>query len=197
MATTGGAAVAQERSGLMGGVSLGAGTIGFSGATTDPALGIVRQNRDQALGFAMDMYLGEVISPRSALLFDIALPSGATGSSADGEVRVGPRRVTFESSKDTQTSLVMTGAAQFWLTSRVWLRGGLGVGYLHRDLEIDSADLTITLEKGTGVAVLTAAGIEIGRWANSAVNAEFHFTTFALQGLRINAPTVQVGLAWY
>lgn len=196
MATTNGEARAQERAGLMGGISFGAGTVDFSGTSSDPAVGIIRQDGAHRVDLGLNMYLGAVANRRTALLFEVSLANSRTDS-VDGEVRVGPRRVTFASSTSSLTSLVLAGAAQYWLTSNVWIRGGFGGGYLDRDLAIEDADLTITLEKGTGFAVLAAAGIDLWRRANFALDTEFHFTTFSLEGLRINAPTVQVGFTWY
>jgi len=146
-----GEATAQERSGLMGGLSLGAGSLGFGGMSSDPAVGIVRQGGDQRLDLAVNMYLGAISSPRTALLFEVAT-SGSRTDSVDGEVRVGPRRVTFASSTSSLTSIVFAGAGQYWLTSNMWLRGGLGVGFLDRNLAIEAANLTLTLDKGRGFA---------------------------------------------
>lgn len=186
---------AQDRAGLIGGISLGGGTINLSGGTSDPSVDFVRQGGDSGLGAGANLYLGGMTSQRSALLFELAITTAAT-ESVDGEVRVGARRVTFGSADSSLSSLVMAGAAQYWVMSNVWVRGGLGVGVIDRDLVIESSDLTITLDQGNGVAVLAGAGVEVWRHTNFAVDTQVHYTTFALKGLRVHAPSVHVGLTW-
>jgi hypothetical protein len=59
MAASGGRAAAQERSGLMGGFSLGAGTLDFRGVSSDPAVGLVRQ-ADGQVDIGGNLSLGAV-----------------------------------------------------------------------------------------------------------------------------------------
>jgi hypothetical protein len=195
MAASGGRAAAQERSGLMGGFSLGAGTLDFRGVSSDPAVGLVRQ-ADGQVDIGGNLSLGAVTSPRTALLFELSLTSSRT-SSVEGEIRVGSNRVTFPASEDSYTALVTAGALQFWLAPNLWVRTGFGAGVLDRDVTITDADLTITLDKGTGLAILAAAGVDVWRRGAFSLDAQIHFTSFALKGLRVNAPSVQVGFTWY
>lgn len=195
MAASGGRAAAQERSGLMGGFSLGAGTLGFRGASSDPTIGLIRQ-ADAQVDLGGNLTLGAVTSPRTALLFEVSLTSART-SSVEGEIRIGANRVTFAGSEDSYTAMVPAGAVQFWLAPNVWVRTGLGVGLLHRDVMISDADLAITLEKGTGLAILAGAGVDVWRRGAFSLDAQVHFTSFAVKGLRVNAPSVHVGFTWY
>ena len=188
---------AQERSGLMGGLSLGGGALDFSGASSDPAVELVSEGGDQGFGTGFNLYLGASTSPRTAILFEVAFIDQEEDVVVDGEVRVGANRVTFPAGASTQTAIVFAGALQYWLTSRVWVRGGFGAGVLDRDLVIAAADLSITLTKSLGFATLAAAGVEFWRRGNFAMDAQFHFTSFGLEGLRINAPSGQVGFTWY
>lgn len=186
---------AQERSGLIGGVSLGGGTLNLRGSSDAPTVGFVSQGGDSGLGPGFNLYLGGMTGSRAALLFEMALTTVDT-EAVDGEVRLGPQRVTFGSADSSLSPIVMAGAAQYWVRPNIWVRGGLGVGLLDRDLFIESSDLTITLDQGNGVALLGAAGVEVWRRGNFALDTQFHFTTFALKGLRVHSPSVQIGLTW-
>jgi hypothetical protein len=194
--TMGGEAAAQTRAGLMGGASLGLGSLAFSGTSPDPAVNIVYRGDDPSIDLAVNLYLGGRLNPRTALLFELALGAGGTDA-VNGDLRVGSRRITFAGSETTNTALVYAGAVQYWVLSKFWVRGGLGVGLLDSDIFIESVDLTITLDKGAGFAVLGAAGVDLARMGNFALDAQFHVTSFSIEGLRTTAPTVQVGFTWH
>jgi hypothetical protein len=163
--------------------------------SSDPTVGLVRQ-ADAQVDIAGNLSLGAVTSPRTALLFELSLTSART-SSIEGEIRIGANRATFAANEDSYTALVTAGALQFWLAPNFWIRTGLGAGVLDRDVMISDADLTITLEKGTGLAILAAAGVDVWRRGAFSLDAQVHFTSFALKGQRVNAPSVQVGFTWY
>jgi hypothetical protein len=194
---SGGRADAQERRGLMGGFSLGGGAVNVSGASADPATQLVTEGGGQGAHVGANLFIGVSTSPRTAVLFEVAIAGVAEDAVVDGEVRVGTDRVTFPMTSSSLTSSVFGGAVQYWLTSRVWVRGGLGAGYIDRDLLIGPADLTVTLSKSLGFATMGAAGVDIWRRGNFAIDGQFHFTWLALEGVRIQAPTGQVGLTWY
>lgn len=192
---------AQQRSGLVGGISLGAGALGLHGrAGDDPAIELIRQADDQVPVMGFDVHLGAMVGPRTAVLFAMTgdLDLGSE-SDLDAEVRVGERAIAFSSSTTSLGSGVFAGALQHWLTSNIWVRGGLGVGFLTRDFTLgsDASYLMLTLDRGYGLAVLAATGVELRRWGNFAVDLEFHLTAVGLNGLGIYAPTVQVGCNWY
>jgi hypothetical protein len=42
-----------------------------------------------------------------------------------------------------------------------------------------------------------AAGIDVWRRGNFAVDAQFHVTSVALRGLWVNSPTMRAGLTWH
>jgi len=196
-----GEAVAQQRSGLMGGLSLGGGSLSLEGsAGGDSSLALVRQ-RDSHLGtVAFDVHLGAMVSEKTAIMLVFVFDNGLGSTSGQGvEVEVGDIAVAFPSSATSLWSGVMGGAVQRWLTSRFWVRGGVGAGFLQRDFTLgtDSDYLTLTLDRGYALAVLAGAGFEIYRRSNFAVDAEFHFSAFSLSGVGVYAPSVQVGLNLY
>jgi hypothetical protein len=179
--TVGGDASAQARSGLMGGISIGAGVIAMAGSTDDSAVALVQQEHGNSLGGGLNLYIGGATSPRWALLFEIAFLT--TGSArTDGDVRIGSSRVTFQSASSNQTAILFAGAAQYWVTPRAWVRGGLGLASLSRDVTIDTSDLVVTLDRGGVPGALAAASIDLWRRGNRTIDAQVHLTTFRLRG---------------
>jgi hypothetical protein len=141
-----------------------------------------------------------MLSEKTAIMLVVALDSGVGTTYREGvELGVGDVVVAFPSSETSLWSGVMGGAVQRWLTSRVWVRGGVGAGYLQRDFVLGSdADyLTLTLDRGYAVAVLAGAGADIYRRSNFAIGAEFRFSAFSLSGVGVYAPNLQVGFNWY
>ena len=199
--TSAGDAWAQQRSGLVGGVSLGGGVLGLHGTTDgDPAVALVRQEDDRVPVTGFDVHLGRMVSATTAVLFVMSADyDPGSESDLNVEVRVGGRQVTFNSSTTSLGSGVFAGVVQHWLTSNIWVRGGLGVGFLTRDFTLgtDASYLTITLDRGFGPAILAGAGVDVWRRTNFAADVEFHLTAVGLKGVGIYAPTVQVGFNWY
>jgi hypothetical protein len=117
----------------------------------------------------------------------------------DGELRVDDRRVTFATTTSTQTAFVYSGAYQQKLTSRLWVRGGLGVGTFEREIVLDDADLTLNLSKGQGLAFVAAAGVKLpSLWSHprEVTDLQVHYLTYVIKGMRVHAPTVQIGFTW-
>ena len=196
-----GEARAQQPSGLIGGLSLGGGSLSLEGsAAGDAGVALVRQRDSHVGSFSFDLHLGGMMSERAAVMvvatFDTGLAS-TFGQTVD--VGVGDDLVSFESSETSLSSGVIGGAVQYWLTSRVWVRGGVGGGYLQRDFAFgtDADYLTLTLDRGYAFAFLAGVGVDVYRRSNFAIGAEFHLNAFSLHGVGVYAPSLQVGLNWY
>jgi hypothetical protein len=192
---------AQQRSGFIGGISFGGGALRLNGnGDGDPLVALVRQDDDGVPAVGFDAHLGGMLDERTAVMFVLTGDyDPGRDSDVDVDVRVGDRQLTFSSSTTSLGSGIIGGAIQRWLTSRVWVRGGAGFGFLTRDVTIgsDASYLTMTLDRGYGAAFLAGAGVDVWRKANFAVDVEFHLTIVSLSDLRIYAPTVQVGFNWY
>lgn len=189
---------AQARSGLMGGISVGAGNIALGGSTDDAAVAFIRERDRNSIGPGFNLYIGGAASPRWAFLFEIAFLTTGASARTDGDVRIGSSRVTFQSASGSQTSLVLAGAAQYWVTDRTWVRAGPGAASLSRDVTIDSADLVVTLDRDTfAPAGFAALGVDLWRRGNRAVDAQVHVTAFWLRGLQVISPSVHVGFTWF
>ena len=90
-------------------------------------------------GLALEGHIGGMINPRAALMFDAwtvihSIPN------TDGET----------------TNTIYAGAAQFWLSPIVWLKGGIGLG----NTRISSNSVG-TITDATALALMGAAGVEI------------------------------------
>jgi hypothetical protein len=191
---------AQDRSRLAGGLSLGLGRLAIpSSGNPDAAVDFITLDPEKRLAAALDLHLGSMISRNTAIFFEFA---GAGHARATGETggRVTifeTRQVTFGPTTSTVTAYTAVGSVQHWLTQSLWVRGGLGGGFLDRDITAENPKITLTVDKTGGLAVLGVAGFEFWHANNFASDLQFHFTTFAVQGVRINAPTIQVGFNFY
>jgi hypothetical protein len=194
LATTRAELLAQQRSGLMIGLSVGGGATDVSGTSANPNTNVALVEGSHASG-ALGFYIGGHVNPRLALMFDAAYGEGTSDSGVDGELRVGLRRLLFRSASSAQDVYVFSGAVQYWPSSRIWLKGGLGAGYLDRSVETE--DLTISIESGAGFAALGGAGVDVWKRNHFTMDVQFRFTTIGLEGIRINTPTAQVGFTWH
>ncbi|MDH4065001.1 MAG: hypothetical protein OEW19_11425 [Acidobacteriota bacterium] len=190
-------AYAQEPSGMTGGLSIGGGWLRLGGASADPATELVQLGDRNGGGPTVDLRLGRFVAPRAAVLRELALATTSETAFDDTVgVRLGGTELLFGGATTDLSSFVTVGAAQFWVAPRVWIRGGIGVGYLSRTLYLpDSVDLT--LDKGYGFAVLGGTGVEVWRVQHLALDAQVQFSTFAVGGLRVNAPVLQLGVSFW
>ena len=191
-----GPAIAQDREGLIGGISLGGSGLSIAGESDDPAAAILGGSGGEGIGLGVSLFLGGMGGARSALLFELAVAeSGSTP--VDGDIRLGTRRVTALEEPTWSSSTVFAMAFQYWLTSRGWVRVGVGAGALSRDWEIETGGLSVAVSKAFGPSLLGAAGIDLWQRGNFGLSGEFHMTTIFLSGFRVTAPAVHVGFSWY
>jgi len=161
------------RSGLIFGVSAGLGAISAS-------------NCGDECGVAglFEAHLGGMISPRAALMFEVW---GADHPWTDA---AGDSRETINT--------FITGAAQYWLTDILWLKGGVGLAVI-RSTVVD--DLGNSAENSfSGFALFGAAGIEVLQTYNFALDIQLRigngFYSQADGGDAQNY-AVMVGFNWY
>lgn len=189
-------AIAQVREGLIGGISVGGTGLLIAGESDDPAAAILGGDGGEGLGLGVSLFLGAMGGARSALLFEMAVAeSGSTP--VDGDIRLGTRRVTALEVPSWVTSTVLAMAFQYWLTSRGWVRVGVGGGALSRDWESETGGFSVAVSKQYGLALLGAAGVDLWQRGNFGLSADFRITSMFLSGLRVTAPGVQVGFSWY
>lgn len=193
-----GATLGQTRSDLMGGVSIGAGALVTRGATDDPVVALVRPEPGRSPAtVAFGFTVGKMVNPRWALLIAASFDGMATDTLTSGDISIGSRRITFDSGRSSGTALMMAAGAERWLTNTWWARGGVGAGFLSRDVFLDDAGLDITLQKGVGIGVLVASGVDLWSGRNGAAGLEVHLSAFVLKGVRVYVPSVRLGVNVY
>jgi len=156
-----------QRDGLMFGIGIGGGAMNCSECSDDDALG----------GVAVDLHLGAMLTPKLGLMFDgsaIAHPFDGGG---------------------TLVHAVDTIAAQFFVTDRLWLKGGIGLG----QLSLQSDDGRVALQSDTGPAGMFAVGFEVMQAERSALDVQFRVasTTFEDADVTITNASFNVAYNWY
>ena len=136
------------------------------------------------LSVGIDFHIGGMLSHRLALLFEIQ------GNAQTVEQH------GFEGEK-TLSQVALLGAAQFWLTPRIWLKGGLGVASLQNTYSDAYGDQDEQID--TGAAVLLGAGIELVQSQNFALDLQGRVLvgSYDLIDDSITAGTIGLGLNWY
>jgi hypothetical protein len=172
------------RSGVIYGFAAGLGAIGRSDYG-----GNACADRCGAAGL-LEFHLGGMIAPRTALMFEV------WGADHPWSPPNGPSFEAFNT--------FFTGAAQFWLTDILWIKGGLGLGYYHDTINnyyyngiVTSYDLT----SASGFALFGAAGVEVLQSYNFALDIQLRAGSgfYSQNGAGFNAQNyaLMVGFNWY
>lgn len=188
-----------DRRGFLLGISAGGGGMVRGDAVAgDPALAILYDaGRDLPI-FALDVQLGWMIARNVAVIglasFDFGSESGsdipvALGTPAGTAVMVSDDHYMF--------SAVLVGGAQYWPVGRLWIRGGIGIGDLERDFDQTQRNLTITFARTNNFAVLAAAGVEIVQRGPLAVDLQVRYSTYSVQGMRVQNVAIMAGFNFY
>lgn len=141
---------------------------------------VAAENCGDACGGALagEFHIGGMLNPRLAVMFEIW---GAAHPWSDG----GYNRTT--------SNTFMTGALQYWLTDIVWLKGGMGLGYMRISTEgvfIDGDE--------TGLAIWGGAGVEVLQSYNFALDLQFRVGNgFYDQGGSAQNYAFLAGVSWY
>jgi hypothetical protein len=137
-----------------------------------------------AIAGGIDFHIGGMISNRLALLLEIQ------GNAQTVE------EYGYEGSQ-TLTQGALMGAAQFWVTPRIWLKGGLGVANLQYTYSDSYDDYEEPID--TGAAVLLAAGIELLHAQTFSIDLQGRVLVGAYDGIddQITASQIGVGFNWY
>jgi hypothetical protein len=139
-------------------------------------------NNPASAGLAF--HIGGMISSRLALLLEMQGNAQAVEDYG------------YEGNATLTQSAVM-GAAQFWVTPRIWLKGGLGVAHLQYNYSDDYDTYEEPVD--TGVAVLAAAGIELLHRQTFSIDLQGRVLVGAYDGIddQITASQIGVGFNWY
>jgi Outer membrane protein beta-barrel domain len=168
-AQRGGGAV--EREGFLFGFAVGGGSISCKdcdGSSSGPTL---------------DLHIGTMVGEKMAVMLD---GSGIAVSEDDsyGE-------------KITETFTVDTIALQYWVTDRVWVKGGIGAAMLRW------SGPNIETVSDTGLGLMAAAGVEVVQKGKFTLDIQGRFLTAQHDPfdtgtkIRFNQIMGMVGFNWY
>lgn len=164
------------------GFTLGFG-FGLGGMATDTgAIECIDCDYDPVAG-AFDFHVGGMLNPRLALLFEY----WGTGKQLDA---IGTT-MFFQ-------HLVMV-AAQYWVSPRLWLKGGLG--FSHLSWQYDDGYVREDEPVADGGALMGALGYEIVTGHKFALDVQLRLGAGTYEGLaigdQIQVATVGLGVNWY
>lgn len=148
-----------------GNMATDSGPIGCSDCSYTPLAG------------AVDFHIGGMLSPRLAVLLEIwgvIRPLDSQG---------------FESLQQT----AMMVAAQYWLSPKLWLKGGIGAAVL--ELTYDDGYDSEPLDDGG--AIMGALGYEIVAGPRFGIDLQLRLGTGAYEGGEIHAINGALGINWY
>ena len=171
------AAQDDRRRGLIFGVGLGAG-----GMATEDGSVECRGCDEDTPAVALGLHIGYMITPRLAILFE----TSAGGKSLD------------EAGDTTLVQYTGFAAAQYWVTRRLWIKGGLGASRL--DVHFDDGISTSEEKVADGGALLGSLGYEVLSGRRFAVDLQLRFISAAFKGDQsesIQTGSFAVGLNWY
>jgi hypothetical protein len=130
------------------------------------------------------LHIGGFVGPRLALMAEL-----------QGNIQ------TLAVSATQDTNLVQSalmGAAQYWLTPQLWIKGGIGFA----NLQIQSADdfgVFAASRPENGLAIMGAAGFELFSARNFSVDLQGRLLNGSYSSLNnnITAGSIGVGINWY
>jgi hypothetical protein len=132
-------------------------------------------DKDAFEGFALDIHLGAMIGPRAAIMFD----GWGVSHNLDG---------------GSFTHVINTGALQFWVGPKVWLKGGIGIGRL--SLSNDKGQTVA--ESENGAAVMFAGGFEVYQGQTFAMDLQLRGGAASYSDADgIVMGSINLGFNWY
>lgn len=152
-----------------GGMSVGDQTVMCNNCTTNPA------------AFAVSGHIGGVLSPQFALMLELQVNAQTVEEQTNDTIFL------------TQSAAMI--AAQYWISPRLWLKGGIGFAKLSNTSSNTDAELVID----NGGAALLGAGYELLSNRNFAIDLQGRFIVGSYDGInaKTSSGTVGVGVNWY
>jgi hypothetical protein len=183
------------------GASAGGGRASIRGAGDDPLVAAIRPEEETVSGVSFGAFLGRG-NARFAVLFP-EIDGGTLGIGTEhleGSVTLGSKTVPFDTTQ-TRTSaaaVLVSAKASPLRNGRVWVRGGIGGGWLSRSVTAEDTRLKIDLETQSGLAWLGASGVRVWqRRLNTllvASDLEYRYLAVKASGVRASLSAVTVGL---
>jgi hypothetical protein len=136
------------------------------------------------IGVEFDAHIGGMLSDRFALMLELQ----ANAETVDEDY--------YGTTTLTQGAAMIAG--QYWVSPRLWLKGGLGWSHLaaeYDDYYYGSASDPID----DGAALMAAAGFEVYSTDQMGIDLQARFITAGYDGInsKVAALTVGLGINWY
>lgn len=128
-------------------------------------------------------HIGGFLNPRLALMLELQVNGQVVDDRIEGNI--------------TLAQGAAMAAAQYWVTPRVWLKGGLGLSRLAFSYNDSYGSASDPIDQGG--ALLLACGIELLQAYNYAVDLQGRLLIGTYDGIgdRISAGTISVGFNWF
>lgn len=139
---------------------------------------------DSPAGFG-ELRVGYMLSPRLAFLLEFS--GGSKDLDRNGEVSL--------------AQYMGFGAAQYWLTRRLWIKGGIGVAQM--EVLITNGDEIFEEPRGEGGALMGAIGYEVYQGRRFALDLQLRGVTAAYSDVDgeseevIQSGSFGLGFNWY
>lgn len=130
-------------------------------------------------GFGMDLHIGAMVHHRVAVLADFNWVYREYDQGG------------FSGREVTLNNLVISGALQAWVFSRLWLRGGAGRGTIHHTNWLGANDTA------SAVAYVWGVGLEVLQGATFAIDLQYVGAYGAYRGGGAANNAFLIGMNWY
>jgi hypothetical protein len=127
---------------------------------------------DSTSGLAAQLHIGGMLTEKVALVLD--------GSG-----------ITRDEDGATLTSGVSAAAVQYFVSKRVWIKGGVGGGVLQARVD------KISVTSDVGLAFIGGIGVDLLQKQKFAIDLQARFTTASIEGDRYNNFFALVGFNFY
>jgi hypothetical protein len=135
------------------------------------------------IGLEGDFHIGGMLSDRFGLMLEL---QGNAETVSD---------TVYETTTLVQTAAMIAG--QYWVTPRLWLKGG--IGWTHLSYEYDDYYGSGSAPVDDGAALMGAAGYELYATDSFALDLQGRFITAGYDGVnsKVAAATIGLGINWY
>lgn len=160
-------------------------SIGLGGMSSNAYGDITCSNCDyNPIAVEIDGHVGGMLSSRFALLLELQGNIQTVNDNGQGGT------VTLSQG-------VVMAAGQFWLTPKLWLKGGVGVAHLSYDYNDAYGSQSQPIDNGG--AIMGAAGYELYSTPEFAVDLQGRIIDGSYKGINdhITSATVGLGFNWY
>ncbi len=188
-----------DRRGFVFEVSAGVGGMVRGNAVAeDPSVAILHDAGSDLLNIGFDVQFGWRVARKVAVIGIISFDFGEEpGVGIPVALQTPDATITMVSDDHYMFSAVFVGGVQYWPAGRFWVRGGIGIGDLERDFDQTDRNLSVTFSKTNNFAVLGAAGMEIFRSGSFGVDLQVRYSTYSVQGMRVQNIVGLVGLSYF